>query len=70
MVDESELARGSVEAQEVLAAPIHGSRFGWHMDLGDADSQGAEAGVEGTPLVVLHVVVNKVVQVAWAQEEG
>lgn len=70
VVGESELARGTVDVREVVAAlgPIHGSRFGWCMDLGDADSQGAGVGVEDRPLVGPHVVVNKLVQVVWAQE--
>jgi len=72
VVGESEVARGSVEVREGVAAlgPIPGSRFGWRMDPGDADSQGAEAGIEGTPLVVPHGAVEKLARVAWAQEGG
>ena len=72
VVDVSEVPRGTVEVREVVAAlgPVHDSQYGWRMYLGDADSQGVDAGGEGTPLVVLHAVVNKLTRVAWAREGG
>ena len=72
MVDEGEMSRGTVEVREVVAAlgPIHGSRYGCRMNLADADSQGADAGVEDMLLVVPHAAVNKLVQVAWVREGG
>ncbi len=72
VVDESELCRGTVEVREVVAALglIHGSRYGWRMNLGGADSQGADAVVEDMMSVVPHAAVNKLVRVAWAREGG
>lgn len=72
VVDVSGVSRGTVEVREVAAAlgSVHGSRYGWRTYLGDADSQGVDAGGEDTPLVVPHGVVNMLVPVAWAREGG
>lgn len=72
VVDESELSRGTAEVREVVAAlgSIHDSQYGWRMNPGDGDSQGAGAEVEDMLLVGPHAAVDKAVQVAWAREGG